>query len=233
MNVATKTKIKDWFIITRIRILNFIKEHKYVSAFIGVLLLSVVIALIVRAATNETKSDSTVDLSKVSIKLNNNEGNVSVDTYSEAIYTLNYYLSNPDCGDTEKVLYADTVTITAKLPQDIDKTGVSWVANEEAVSADVTNDNNGYVLTIKDHNVNVCSMQHQNISLRVLNSEKQVLTPEITISGGSNSSAQKIDENKIPKTNITYSEDIKLKAKLQPGIARSVNSTTRNATFGL
>ena len=66
-------------------------------------LLSVVIALIVRAATNETKSDSTVDLSKVSIKLNNNEGNVSVDTYSEAIYTLNYYLSNPDCGDTEKV----------------------------------------------------------------------------------------------------------------------------------
>ena len=40
MNVATKTKIKDWFIITKIRILNFIKEHKYVSAFIGVLLLS-------------------------------------------------------------------------------------------------------------------------------------------------------------------------------------------------
>ena len=34
MNVATKTKIKDWFIITRIRILNFVKEHKYVSAFI-------------------------------------------------------------------------------------------------------------------------------------------------------------------------------------------------------
>ena len=37
MNVATKTKIKDWFIITRIRILNFVKEHKYVSAFVGVL----------------------------------------------------------------------------------------------------------------------------------------------------------------------------------------------------
>ena len=147
MNVATKTKIRDWFIITRIRILNFIKEHKYVSAFIGVLLLSVVIALIVRAAaTNVTKPDSTVDLSQVSIKLNNNEGNVSVDTYSEAIYTLSYYLSNPDCGDPEKVLYADTVTITAKLPKDIDETGVSWVANEEAVSADVTNDNNGYVL---------------------------------------------------------------------------------------
>ena len=28
MNVATKTKIKDWFIITRIRILNFVKENE-------------------------------------------------------------------------------------------------------------------------------------------------------------------------------------------------------------
>ena len=56
MNVATKTKIKDWFIITRIRILNFVKEHKYVSAFVGVLLLSLVIALIVKAATTKVVS---------------------------------------------------------------------------------------------------------------------------------------------------------------------------------
>ena len=68
MKAETKTKIKDWFIITRIRVLNFIKEHKYVSAFIGVLLLSVVIALIVRAATNETKKDSSNDNLNLSIK---------------------------------------------------------------------------------------------------------------------------------------------------------------------
>ena len=60
MNVATKTKIKDWFIITRIRILNFIKEHKYVSAFIGVLLLSIVVALIVRAADGDYIKDISV-----------------------------------------------------------------------------------------------------------------------------------------------------------------------------
>ena len=94
MNVATKTKIRDWFIITRIRILNFIKEHKYVSAFIGVLLLSVVIALIVRAAaTNVTKPDSTVDLSQVSIKLNNNLMCISPHYMYQPIRSLRYYLT--------------------------------------------------------------------------------------------------------------------------------------------
>ena len=58
MKAETKTKIKDWFIITRIRVLNFIKEHKYFSAGIGVFLLTTFIAFIVRAATDETISNA-------------------------------------------------------------------------------------------------------------------------------------------------------------------------------
>ena len=38
-----KSSIKDKLAITRIRIMNFIKEHKYVSLVIGVFLMSAVL----------------------------------------------------------------------------------------------------------------------------------------------------------------------------------------------
>ena len=53
MKAETKTKIKDWFIITRIRVLNFIKEHKYASATVGLLLFTIFIAIIVKATDDD------------------------------------------------------------------------------------------------------------------------------------------------------------------------------------
>ena len=89
MNVATKTKIKDWFIITRIRILNFVKEHKYVSAFVGVLLLSLVIALIVKAATTNEINSATASIK--SFALSETESN-EVPNFSDVHISCNMTL---------------------------------------------------------------------------------------------------------------------------------------------
>lgn len=48
-----KNKVKDWFIIQRIRLTNFAKEHKYISAFIGIFLMSSIVALIVFATDGD------------------------------------------------------------------------------------------------------------------------------------------------------------------------------------
>ena len=97
MNVATKTKIKDWFIITRIRILNFVKEHKYVSAFVGVLLLSLVIALIVKAATTNEINSATASIK--SFALSGTESN-EVPNFSDVTYKLQYDVNEEYVGKT-------------------------------------------------------------------------------------------------------------------------------------
>ena len=97
MNASTKIKIRDWFIITRIRILNFIKEHKYASAFIGVLLLSMVVALIVRAADDEYIKDISVSTTGsgrgISAKTEADDGqNKVAPNFSAITYTISYFL---------------------------------------------------------------------------------------------------------------------------------------------
>lgn len=243
MKAETKLKIRDWFIITRIRILNFIKEHKYVSAGIGILLMTAIIALVVRAATNVEVKDATVNFTKTEklVSVNGSSTDTEVPTFSEAIYTLNYYLDHGDCGNTEKVLYADEVTIKATLPEGTDTNNIKWIANEEAVSASVSDDKR--TLTIVDKNVNVCSVQHQNISLQILNVGKQdigtenerfqTVKPTITIQGGSSSTEQSFSNDSIPRITLNYDEELDLKVKLRSGIAKFENATTRNANFGI
>lgn len=239
MKVATKNKIKDWFIITRIRFLNFVKEHKYISAGIGVFLMSAIVALIVRAATNVDVNDATVNLEKTTINVNGSTNDANVSTFSEAIYTLNYTLIHDKCGRKDEngndlVLYSPKVTITATLPEGTDTKNIKWIANEEAVSASVSDDNR--TLTIVDENVNVCSEQHQNISLQILNVGKindqfQTVKPTIKIKGGSASEEQSIES--IPNVTMTYDEELDLKVKLRSGIAKFESATKRNANFGV
>lgn len=239
MKAETKTKIKDWFTITRIRISNFIKEHKYVSAIVGLFFVSAIVAFIVKAATNVEVSNATVNFSKTGnlVSINGATADSDVQTFSEAIYTLNYYLDHADCGG-DNVLYADKVTITATLPEGTDTNNIKWIANEEAVSASISDDQR--TLTIVDEKVNVCSVQHQNISLSILNVGKkddqfQTIKPTITISGGSSNkdTPQSISPDSIPNITIKYDEDLDLKVKLRSGIAKYENATTRNANFGI
>ena len=238
MKAKTKTQIKDWIVITKIRFLNFIKEHKYISAAVGIFLISGVVALIVRAATNVEVGNATVNFTKTEnvISVNGSSSDTNVPTFSEAIYTLNYYLDHGDCGSEDKVLYSDKVTITATLPEGTDVDNIKWIANEEAVSASVSEDKR--TLTIVDEKVNVCSVQHQNISLQILNVGKindqfQTIKPVITIKGGSSSDVQSVSGDSVPRITLNYDEDLDLTIKLRPGIAKYVNSTTRNANFGI
>ncbi len=251
-------KIKDWFIITRIRILNFIKEHKYVSALIGVFLLSAIIALAVRAADDEITS-ANVSVNSVSVAtekiegLEDVEGTKTAPNFSNVTYNLRYTLGeNYNCNQT-----VDEVKITAKVEN---KDYLKWNPGSEEVLSDIDEKEDGKTLTLTMFSVNLCSVISQNLSLSVLNAQKdsEVKITELKIKPGSAAEEKAITlaENteegngkvKIETVKTGYTEDIKnLTAIVKPGVAikkeleplrqeellQSSSTTGRNDKFGL
>lgn len=245
MNAATKTKIKDWFIITRIRILNFIKEHKYVSAFIGVLLLSVVIAFIVRAATNETIDKISVSITGadrgISVVTESDSGNnKEAPNFSKVIYSLKYYLGEGDsrCQNNDVVYKVDEVVIDATIPYN---ENIKWIGSDETAVSNITqnNENKTSTLSITVPSVNVCSANVQTFSLMVLNADKNTnIKPTITIKGGSNATESETSAvQNIDSINTTYDEtkkDYSLIPILKPGIAKKGSEDSiRDVRFGI
>ena len=240
MKSSTITKFKDWFIITRIRVLNFIKEHKYISAIVGVFLLSAVIALVVRATDTEISSTS------VSVS-GDNRGIVSVTTESETedktiapnfsnvIYALGYSLGEGDqkCNTLEdKSSYkVDEVVIEATIPIN---NNIKWIGSDETTISSITNQDGNSTLKITIPRVNVCSSHTQTFTLQVLNAEKNVeIKPTIKIKGGSNGSYVNVpDSDTFVKIKTSYDKEKALKPMVIPGVARRVNNA-RDVMFGI
>lgn len=238
MKAETKTKIKDWFIITRIRVLNFIKEHKYFSAGIGVFLLTAFIAFIVRAVTDETISNATLVMEgEYQPRLNvitESSDNIKAPNFSTITYNISYYLDQGDsCGNNEISYKSDEVEIQAILPDTVKN--VKWGRSDETTSSSVSED--GRVITIKAPLVNMCSFQTQNVTLHVLNADQNMsITPTIKIKGGTNSSFQTVTDTITVPTVTTYYDSDK-NYELQPlvkgGIAEKIDDAKRNVIFGI
>lgn len=108
-----KNKVKDWFIIQRIRLTNFAKEHKYISAFIGIFLMSSIVALIVFATDGDPYEH--VSVSEGTATPTSISGSDKIDTtktFSTIVYNIAYRLSSDD--DTVAM---DEVVIEARLPK--------------------------------------------------------------------------------------------------------------------
>lgn len=235
-STKAKNKIKDWFIITRIRLLNFIKEHKYVSAVLGVFLMSAVIALIVRAATDVTVDDALVSVTGGNRGITVTTESDAKDTkiapnFSKVTYNLHYYLgagdSRCESGD-ENVYKADEVEIIATLD---DVTNVKWIGGDETTISNISPD--GKTLSLKIPQVNMCSEQAQVFTLTVLNAEKDTkVQPKITIKGGTKAVVVNIEQ--IPTVTTTYDEDkeYSLTPLVKPGIAKKANGN-RDVKFGI
>lgn len=226
----TKTKIKDWFLITRIRILNFIGEHKYISAAIGIFLLSLIIALVVRAATNETISNATARVDNLSVSTEGDDG--VAPNFTKVTYTLHFTLQDQNqCQNEGNVYQADEVTIIAKLPDNVDTNNVKWLGADENAFSDISKD--GKTLTVKISPVNVCSGQSQLFTLSILNANKDTtITPTISIQGGKNASVVPVNDVKSVKT--TYDKEYELTPVVKSGVARKIEgSNDRNVRFGI
>lgn len=245
MNVSTKTKIKDWFIITRIRILNFIKEHKYVSAFIGVLLLSMVVALIVRAADDDYIKDISVSTTGsgrgISVKTEADDGqNKMAPNFSAITYTISYFLGegSDECkAESNSSNIVDQVTIESTIPAN---SNLTWNTADETTFSSVTDveiDGNKYKkLTVLIPEVNACSAHTQSFSLSVSNADKNTsIKPKIVIKGGSNGKETEISSESIPEIKTTYDDNkvYQLTPKVVAGAAKKISAAQRDARFGL
>lgn len=238
MKAETKTKIKDWFIITRIRVLNFIKEHKYLSIVVGVFLLTAFIALIVRAATEETISNATIAMEegkKPTFSVKTESAENKAPNFSTITYQIEYYLEQGNsCSIDNATSYkADEVEIQVSLPNSVNN--VKWGRSDETTSSSVSED--GKVITIKVPLVNMCSTQTQNVTLYVLNADQNMnINPTIKIKGGTNSSFQTItDTISVPIVTTYYDSDknYELQPLVKGGIAEKISDTKRDAIFGI
>ena len=128
-----KSSIKDKLAITRIRILNFIKEHKYVSLVIGVFLMSAIIALAVRAANDELTDAGNFSINSFKIAKESESAATSavLDNFSSASYIIEYRLGETGCSSEDSV---DSVIIEATLSNDSAKYAKWSGTSEEAVS---------------------------------------------------------------------------------------------------
>ncbi len=244
MKSSTKTKLKDWLNITRIRIMNFIKEHKYVSLVIGLFFVSVVVALVVRA-TDETITSTSVSVSgeKRGIVSVTTESEVEDKTiapnFSNVIYALSYSLGEGDstCNNTEdKSSYqVDEVVIEATIPLN---NNVKWIGSDETAISDIINNSDAGTSTLKVTipRVNVCSSHTQTFSLQVLNAKKNTqIKPEIKIKGGSNGTPVDVPDSSTfvtIKTSYDNEKPLKLKPMIVPGLAKKT-AAGRDVMFGV
>ena len=63
-------KIKNWFIILGIKLANFIKENKYVSAGIGVLICTCIIVMVAFASDTDP-NEGKISVDSLSVKASN------------------------------------------------------------------------------------------------------------------------------------------------------------------
>lgn len=242
MKSSTKTKLRDWLDITRIRIMNFIKEHKYVSLGIGLFLVSVVVALTVRANNTELSDAGDFKVESVLVSTaGNTEASPSAvaDNFSSADYVLKYRLGADGC--TDKTDFVDTVTITATLTDEA-YSYVRWGGTtEEAVSKI-----DGKKLTLMIPSVTMCEPHSQHLTFTVLNARKDssISLSSLTLKPGSSANEVELltttDNNKhvtMPTLKTTYNDDKVLDGSLivEPvsGSALKNSLGGRNAKFGL
>ena len=136
-------KIKDFFLIQKIRITNFIKEHKYISAFIGVFLFSCLVALIVYASDNdEYKGKVKIDASVTPKSTTSTDKIESIPSFNTLVYDVSYKLSID--GLKDDVTIVRNVVIKATLTNNVD---AEWIINDEEDNYKLSDDKKELIVT--------------------------------------------------------------------------------------
>ena len=237
-NKVNFQKIKDWFIIQRIRLLNFIKEHKYVSAGIGVFLATCIIVIVAFAGDDPYKgeitvvSDDNVASGYKSATISNlsaaEDGNYMADSFTQVSYKVSFKLACDSCG-TEKPTNR-SVIITASIPSNID---ASWVAPDDLDAKLSVEEKDGFnTLTINMFDVDVSdAIIEKTIYLDIKNvSNETILKPTINIKESTAQSETSIDTS---NTQIKVSsEELSLTSKIITGY-KYKDDSYNYAPFGI
>lgn len=226
-NKVNFQKIKDWFIIQRIRLLNFIKEHKYVSAGIGVFLATCIIVIVAFASDTDpyegkiTVVNDSVTISNLSAAEDNT---YNTDSFTQVSYKVSFKLACASC-ETEKPTNR-SVIMTASIPSNID---ASWVVPDD-LDAKLSVEEN--TLTINMFDVDVSdTIIEKTIYLDIKNvSNGTVLKPTINIKESTAQSETSIDTS---NTQIKVSsEELSLTSKIITGY-KYKDDSYNYAPFGI
>lgn len=225
-----KTKLKDWFVIQKIRLLNFIKEHKYTSAFIGIFLFSCIVVLIVYAADNDEYNGkvSVVDGQVTQKNVSSSEDTPVVNSFSTLVYDISYGLSISDLSKEETII-RDKVIIEAEFDKNID---ADWIIQDEEATYKLSESETKKTLTATIYQVKVGEINSKQLYLKVKNVPNGT---EIKTSIKVYESTSKSDMFSAEKTVGVRSEKVNLTTKIVSGTAYKSSDYTdgRLAPFGI
>lgn len=205
-----KNKIKDWFLIQRIRLTNFAKEHKYISAFIGIFLMSSIVALIVFAVNDDPYAGKVSVTASVEQKnVSSSEEVTSINSFSTIVYDVSYGLSIADLSSGQTVV-RDEVIIEATFNEGID---AEWLTQDMEASYALSNNNRTVTVTL--YQTQVGQLNNKQLYLKVNN------VPD----GKTISTNIKIKESTSSDFTDLGTKDIKVTSKKVPLTARLVSGT--------
>ena len=214
----TKQEIKDWFIIQRIRTLNFIKEHKYISAGIGTFILSCIILLVAFANSNDEYINE-IKATINSVGQPNLSENSTIRSFSTQVYDINYSLglkensSKGTCQDNETII-RDNVVITASYVADkyVDAHWVIISGQEYTAEYGMTDDvEDKTKLKLTTYSVKACETIHQQIYLKINNATPGAkITTTISIVDGPTSNTSDYDKSLVASNTIETTIDSNL-----------------------
>lgn len=249
-------KIKNWFIILGIKLANFIKEHKYVSAGIGVLICTCIIVMVAFASDTDP-NEGKISVDSLSVKASNESDEITeAQSFSTINYTVNFNLfcekkpddEGPACTksktDDTNALNRKAV-IEASIPSEIDAEWVNTNNYETPVEIVKEGDFNTIILTISDgiyipENANENGKQiTDNISktlrLNVKNVKNDtVINPTITVYEATALADDKksIDVNSGVPTITVNSTEVPLTSKIVGGY-KYLDNNFRYVPFGV
>ncbi len=228
IKIDLKAKVKDWFLIQKIRITNFIKEHKYISAFIGIFLVSSIVAFIAFALDDDKYSGKVLASGQVAQKNASSTEEVStIKSFSTIVYDVAYSLSINDLPADETVV-RDNVIIQAKFNEGVD---AQWVVYDD-ISSNYDLSEDGRTLTVTLYEgTRVGALKNLQLYLNTRNIPNgTVLTTNIGVKESTANDFTDIGT----KTITVESEKVDLETKIVSGSAYKSNDYDgRYAPFGI
>lgn len=148
----SKNEFKNWLSIQRVKLGLFMKNHKYLSATVGLFLITIIIAVIVFASDSDPFENTiTVHYNRdtrplVVSSTESNEERI-VKSFSTVIYDIPYNLSSTVEGSTENI--NRMVKIDVKLPKTVDAS--VFTLNNDSMNVDTTTDSENDIYTFYDY----------------------------------------------------------------------------------
>ena len=217
----SKKGFKNWLSIQRVKLGLFMKNHKYLSATVGLFLITIIVAVIVFASDSDPFENTiTVQYNRdtrplVVSSTESNEERI-VKSFSTVVYEIPYSLLSTVEGSTENI--NRMVKIDVKLPKTVDAR--VFTLNNDSMNVDTTTDSENDIYTFYDYKP-LGGEVSTSVYLNVYNLPKDsVISPDIRIceSTAAADDASKCAELSGEDTKITIdAEKIDLVAKTIAG----------------